>query len=279
MNGPDRSSPRSRRWWILAGVVAVIALATAVVVTQLPSDIAAPNATAAQSSTVVTTTAASASASKPTGTTPAPAAAYQLLWPFADENQVATWQASYRAGGHEPWHLDASQTARSFTQGYLGYTTIDQVTAVSQTGADAKIGVGYKLPTGTTSTAAVIHLVKVGSGQDTPWEVVGTDDASTLTFTTPVYGSTVTSPATVGGRITGVDESLRVQVLRLADGKAVGQTPGIPAGGQNTAWTTQVSFAAPASSVLTIAVSTGGHINDVERFALTGVRSGPAVSG
>lgn len=211
----------------------------------------------------------------PTSTAPGSTASYQLLWPFADENQAMAWQLSYRQGGDQPWHLDAAQTGQSFTQGYLGYTTIDQVSATTVAGADAKVGVGYKQPNGSVVTAAIIHLIKMGSGQDAPWEVIGTEDVAELTLTTPAYGSTVTSPATLGGRITGVDESLLVKVFRLAEEKPVGQTGGIPAGGQNTAWTAQVSFSAAADSVLTIAVSIGGHINDVERFAITGVRSGP----
>jgi len=270
MNGP------SRRWWIVVAAAVVLAAAIAFVVTRSPSDTAAPNSNTTHPA-AVSTTAMSAAASKPTNTAPASAASYQPLWPFADEQQAAAWQVSYRAGGHDPWHLDAGLTAQSFTQGYLGYTTLDQVTTVTQNGTDAHAGVGYKLPNGTMSTAAVLHLIKVGSGPDTPWEVVGTDDTDQLTLTTPAYGATVASPVTIGGRITGVDESLRVQVRRLADEKVVGQSGGIPAGGQNTPWTARVSFTAPANSVLTIAVSTGGHVSDIERFAITGVRSGPAV--
>ena len=250
------------RWWFLAAaVVMLIAVVTALVVTQPRPNTAAPPTATAPPTTVLTTTAASA-----TTTTTAPGAGYQLLWPFADENQAAAWQASYRAGGHQPWHLDAGMTAQSFTQGYLGYHTLDQVTSVTQIGADAHVGVGYKPAGGQPATAAVLHLIKIGSG---------TDDTPQLTLTTPAYGATVTSPATVGGRITGVDENLRIQVFRLGDDKAVGQTGGIPAGGQNPAWTAQVSFTAPTGSTLTIAVSTGGHVNDVERFAITGARSGP----
>jgi hypothetical protein len=277
MNGPDRSSPRSRWWWILAAVAVAVALVATVVVLQLPSDTAEPSTSASLPTPVLTTTAASAA--KSTTTTPVPAVGYQLLWPFADEQDAAAWQASYRTGGHEPWHLDAGMTAQSFTQGYLGYTTLNQVTTVTQIGAEAHVGVGYQLPTGQKNAAAVLHLIKVGTGQDAPWEVVGTDDTPQLTLTTPTYGATVASPVTVGGRITGVDESLRIQVRRLGDEKAVGQAGGIPAGGDNTAWTASVSFTAPPGSTLTIAVSTGGHGNDVERFAITGVRAGSAASG
>jgi hypothetical protein len=261
----------NKHWWL--AVVAVVALVGAAIVigTQLPSDTAAPPT---HVTTSTTTTAATV-----TRTMPVPAARYQLLWPFADETQAAAWQASFRAGGHQPWHLDADLTAQSFTQGYLRYGSLDQVTTVSVVGTDARVGVGYKRPDGSAATAAVIHLIKIGAGTDAPWEVVGTDDAPELTLTTPAYGVTVSPPVTVGGRITGVDESLRIQVLRLADENAIGQAGGIPAGGQNAPWTAQVSFTAPADSTLTIAVSTGGHVNDVERFAVTGVRSLNAIHG
>ena len=267
MNAPNPAPPRSQWWWILTAVVVLIAAVTAIVITQLQSTTAAPPTTTAPPPTVLTTTAPSASS-----TSQAPGMGYQLLWPFADEKQAAAWQVAYREGGQQPWHLDAGQTAESFTQGYLGYSTLNQVTTVTQIGTDAHVGVGYQPPDGQPATAAVLHLIKVGAGTDAPWEVVGTDDTPQLTLTTPAYGSTVTSPATVGGRITGVDESLRILVFRLGNDKAVGQTDGIPAGGQDTAWTARVSFTAPAGSTLTIAVSTGGHVNDIERFAITGVR-------
>ncbi|MFC0432018.1 hypothetical protein [Kutzneria buriramensis] len=261
----------NKHWW-LAAVAVVVLVGTAIVIgAQLPSDTAAPPS---HPPTATTTNAATVSR-----TTPVPAAKYQLLWPFADERQAAAWQAGYRAGGHQPWHLDADLTAQSFTQGYLRYGTLDQVTSVSVVGTDARVGVGYKRPDGSTATAAVIHLVKISSGTDAPWEVVGTDDTAELTLTTPAYGAIASPPVTVGGRITGVDESLRIQVLRLADENAIGQAGGIPAGGQNAPWTAQVSFTAPADSTLTIAVSTGGHVNDVERFAVTGVRSLNAIHG
>src|SRR5262249_3784705 len=110
------------------------------------------------------------------------------------------------------------------------------------------------------------------TGRYAPWEVVGSRD-TLLTLTVPAYGATVLSPLTVGGRITGVDESLVIQVRSLGTG-LVGQTGGIPAGGQNTPWSATVRFTAPAGTVLTVAVSTGGHVAGVEEFAITGVRVG-----
>jgi hypothetical protein len=74
-------------------------------------------------------------------------------------------------------------------------------TVYDRTGAH--IGVGYKLPTTgrlATATAAVLHLVRFGTDQDSPWEVVGSDDdLFSFSLEQPIYGSAVSSPMTVGG--------------------------------------------------------------------------------
>jgi hypothetical protein len=77
----------------------------------------------------------------------------------------------------------------------------------------------------------------------------------------------------VAGYITGVDESLRVQVRQSSSAQPLGETAGIPAGGDNAPWTTTVSFSGATDPAITVVVSTGGHVQDVERFAITGLRS------
>ncbi|NUP53810.1 MAG: hypothetical protein HOW97_41785 [Catenulispora sp.] len=198
------------------------------------------------------------------------------LWPFASLDQARTWEASYRAGGTQPWHLDAGQTALSFTQGYLGFTGVDKVlSAVVTNGRDTRVGVGFAAPgdPGRTVTAAVLHLVRYGPDADAPWEVVGTAD-TTLTLTQPAYGSVVRSPLTVGGAITGVDESIRVQIRTPAQTAPLADRPGLPAGGSGTPWRVTIAFPYPGGPVLTVVASTGGHLAPVERFAITGVRTG-----
>jgi hypothetical protein len=101
---------------------------------------------------------------------------------------------------------------------------------------------------------------------------VGTRD-STLSITAPAYGAEVSSPLTAGGRITGVDEALRVAVID-GNGRTLGQVNSVPAGGSNTPWSVTVGYAQPAGRVLTVVVSTGGHVAEVERFAITAVRTG-----
>ena len=211
-------------------------------------------------------------------TTPAPAraaglpAGYLPLYPFASIAGVRAWQASYQSGGHQPWHRSPDLTATAFA-GFLGYTGVTQVAHSTVSGGDARVAVGIKRPDGTIGTAAVIHLVLFGSGRYAPWEVVGTDD-TTFTVDRPAYGSTVPSPVTAGGTITGVDESIRVTVHTLSAQGPVGVYCCRAAGGTRSPWSARVAFRAAPGQVITVAAATGGHVAAVERFAVTGARAG-----
>ncbi|WP_222721929.1 hypothetical protein [Actinomadura alba] len=197
---------------------------------------------------------------------------HQPLWPFGSVDEARAWQRSYRSGGHAPWHLSADETALAFAR-YLGLKGVDRVTRRAVTDGEAHIGVGYRSPEG-IGTAAVIHLVRIGDGADAPWEVVGTDDKE-LSLTSPSYGATVgDSPVTVGGSITGVDESLRVAVHQRSSAAPIGVFCCVPAGGSPGRWSAKVPFQGARDSVLTVVVTTGGHVAEVERFAVTGVRTG-----
>jgi hypothetical protein len=180
------------------------------------------------------------------------------------------WRQQHAADGTQPWHLDADATALAFTTGYLGFGEIDQVVGRDVRDREAWISVGYDAGSG-PSTAAIIHLVRFGPGDDAPWELVGTRDTD-LTLETPSYGSQVSSTVTVGGRITGVDESLRVQVRQASSEAPIGEACCLPAGGEDAPWQTTVSFSGATDPALTIVVSTGGHVQGVERFAITAVR-------
>lgn len=49
----------------------------------------------------------------------------------------------------------------------------------------------------------------------------------------------------------------------------------LPAGGDNQPWSAQVTLTEPVQpGTLTVVVSTGGHVAEVERFAVTGLRVG-----
>ncbi len=238
-------------------------------------------------STSATGTSAAASAGSPgsaPATTPAPTtpgapalttglpAGYLPLYPFASLADVRAWQASYQSGGHQPWHRSPDLTATAFAA-FLGYTDVTQVAQSAVSGGDAHVAVGIKLPDGTISTAAIIHLVLFGSGTYAPWEVAGTDDR-TFTVDSPAYGGTARSPVTVGGTITGVDESIGATVHTLSAQVPVGAYCCRAAGGTRSPWSARVTFLATPGQVITIAAATGGHVAAVERFAVTGARAG-----
>jgi hypothetical protein len=93
----------------------------------------------------------------PTQTTGLPAR-YLPLFPFASLADARAWQASYQSGGYQPWHRSPDLTATAFAA-FLGYTDVIQVAQSAVRGGDAHVAVGIKLPDGTISTAAIIHLV------------------------------------------------------------------------------------------------------------------------
>lgn len=194
------------------------------------------------------------------------------LYPFANLQEVAAWQQEYRSGGNQPERLNAGLTALAFAR-FLGYVDIDQVVASREDAQGAHVSVGFRNPdSGKLTVAAVVHLVRYGTGSDTPWEVVGTDDTD-FTLTTPVYGAVVTSPMPAGGRISGVDESISVHVQQLHSNGLLGQVCCAPGGGTNEPWSTTVSFSQPTDPVLILSASTGGHVRDVERFTVTAAKS------
>ncbi|MEU2158732.1 hypothetical protein ABZ532_27605 [Streptomyces sp. NPDC019396] len=217
------------------------------------------------------TTKAPSATPSPSGTPPLGSWSLQPVWPFTTLAQAQVWERAYRSGGHQPWHLDPARTALSFTRDYLDFTGIDRITSRAVSGRHARIGVA---PTGSEGgTAAVIHLVRFGGGQNAPWEVVGTDD-TTFSLTTPAYGTLARSPLETGGQISGVDESIRVQVRQPSSTAPLGTSPCCTsAGGDKQPWHVTVPFNGARDPVLTVVASTGGHVSDVERFTITAVRT------
>jgi hypothetical protein len=279
-SGQDR---RVRQLLLALGVVVAMAIAVAVTWAVTSDNGSGPGPGAAPTATATATKAPSGGStgepaptpsgpvSPSAGGVPVPVFGYQPLWPFGSTAAAATWQQAYRSSGVQPWHLDPGLTAIGFTTGHLGFAELNQETSRRIVGREAWIGVGHDQAGEHRGTAAVVHLARMGAGSDAPWEVVGTRD-STLSITAPAYGTSVSSPLTAGGRITGVDEALRVAVID-GTGRTLGRVRGVPAGGDNTPWSVTVSYSRPSGAVLTVVVSTGGHVAEVERFAITAVRA------
>lgn len=205
---------------------------------------------------------------------PAPAAfAYVPLWPFASAAEARQWQEGQRNSPprqQQRWRLDPGKVAVAFARQYLRFTEIDRVIRRTVTANDARVTVGWKVE-GTTGTAAVIHLVRIGAGAARPWEVVGTDDTADFSLTRPRYGSTVAGSIIAGGHIRGVDESIRVTARQLSPG-VVGAYC-CRSAGQAAPWSAPLRLTGTRPGSITIVASTGGHLTTVERFTITGVRS------
>ena len=166
---------------------------------------------------------------------------------------------------------DAEATALRFTRDFLGYQELDRVVSAEFAGGEAWVDVGALLPDGKPRTAATVHLARFGSAPDAPWEVVGTRD-TILTLDRPAYGSVTGPTIEAGGVITGVDESLHLQVLQSSQPAPLGESCCVPAGGQQQPWSSRVSFTGAQPGTVVLAVSTGGHVAEVEAFAVTGLR-------
>ena len=276
---PNRAGPGrpARRWRIVVafvGAATLVMLLAVFVVTRSDDDAGGPQpAPSAVSEAPANVGPATTPSTAPSRAGQPTAAAFRFvpLWPFGSAQEAASWQATAGTGGHQPWHLDAAATALGFA-GYLGYGDVDKVVRSTVDGRQAYVAIGAALPNGSLHIAADVHLVRMGTGADAPWEVVGTRD-TTLTLDRPGYGSTVASPMTVGGRITGVDEQV-VVTLHAVSGDLQAAPAAVPAGGVRAPWSVPVRFSGAAGRTVTVAAATGGHVAAVERFAVTGVRIG-----
>ena len=237
-----------------------------------PPTTSAPVRPAPDSVSTLPTVATPSTSSSSAASSPFP---YQAMWPFRTTDEAKVWQSSYRSGGHQPWHLDAAQTALSFTTGYLGFSEINVVVRSTTDRSGAHVAVGFVTNPGQTSTSAVIHLARYGSGTDAPWEVVGTDDSADFSVSTPRYGALTSSPFTAGGAIMGVDENIKVEVFQPSTNGSIGGGCCSPAGNSGAPWRLSVTFRGATDPVLTVAASTGGHFQQIERFTVTAIRLRP----
>jgi hypothetical protein len=196
------------------------------------------------------------------------------LWPFQTVAQADAWLRTYRAVGSDGQHrLDAASTALEFTRGALGFTGVDRVISTDGTGAEQFVAVGWRSENGSDLTAAVLRLIRLGTDPASPWVVVGTRGTERA-LATPGYGERVSGSLTVGGRITGADEALRVLVVGPG-GVVLGRAGPVPVGGADQAWSVLVPLVVVSpGAALSVVVSTGGHVADVEWFAITAVIAG-----
>lgn len=189
------------------------------------------------------------------------------LWPFDSPAAADRWVLQSATSG--AWQYDAGQTALHFAGDFLGFPEVNRVLGVDDEGDRAHVRVGFARPDGMLAPVANLHLQRIGSADLAPWEVVGTEDDD-LTLDSPRYGSSaVGSTLTAGGTITGIDECIAVRVLQPA--RTLGQASCVMAGGSRSPWSSRVTFSGSQPGPLTVIAWTGGHVADVEKFAITGV--------
>lgn len=262
-------SPRRRSALPIVLVILVVIAAGAVLAIRLFGDEPAPEA-AAKERAAPSTPPTTPTTQPPTSTAPADEA-QPALWPFRDLAEARRWQVEEAPGGHSPWHGDAVATALAFTTGYLGFADVDTVVSSEIEATDAVVEVGYQSENGRPAPAAALRLIRFGDGPEAPWEVVGTVD-DTMSITEPAPDVEISSPVRIGGLISGVDENVRVQIRDPAAQAPIGQSCCQPAGGENSPWSVSVSYRGASGATLTIVAATGGHVADVERFAVAGAR-------
>jgi hypothetical protein len=190
-----------------------------------------------------------------------------LLWPFTSSAEVAIWEASYRADGHQPWHASPCETASSFVQYVLGYSDVTEVAECTIRAGDAWVTVGYPGEGRVNAIGATIHLVRIGSNPG-GWVVVGSRDRATLTLSTPGYGATVTRSIHLAGRVSGLGEDmLRVRIMDRS-GHSLGQAPARPIG-LGGSWSADIRLADSPERVLIAVASTDSGLGSLGGLALT----------
>ena len=256
---------------LVSGAVALGARTTARPTIAVQPTTTRPDAATSTSRPTVSPTVTASTAvptTTPTSSVP-PHVSFPYIYPFSSPAAAQAWQKS--AAGQQPWHLDAGLTAKSFAD-FLGYSEADQVISTRTDASGAHVALGFHNPNGQPVIAAGVHLVRAGDGNDAPWEVVGNEQSSSFTLTTPSYPSALPSPVRVAGTITGVDENVRVSVHQPSSNAALGEFCCLPAGGENSPWATTVTFTNATDPVIVLSASTGGHLQQVERFVFTAIR-------
>jgi hypothetical protein len=190
-----------------------------------------------------------------------------LLWPFTSSAEVAVWEASYRAGGHQPWHASPCDTASSFVQYVLAYSDVTEVAECKIRADDAWVTVGYRGEGRVIAIGATIHLVRIGS-KPGGWVVVGSRDRATLTLSTPGYGATVTRSIHLAGRVSGPGEDMLAVRIMDRSGHCLGQAPARPIG-LGGSWSADIRLPASPERVLIAVASTDSGLGSLGGLALT----------
>ena len=187
------------------------------------------------------------------------------VWPFTTDAQAADWLADPGARG---WARDPVQVVQHLVDDFL---KLPGGTAVGTAGGGDVQRVVVKIGGRPVSTVQVEQVGRTTSG---PWSVTGAASED-VGITAPEADAAVTSPLTVTGRVTGVDESVRVQLLASSGTELAG---GYAPAGAEEPWSLPLRWTSSAWSVGAVVASTANGNGDLRAFGLTPVRRGGAAA-
>ncbi|GAC1325770.1 MAG: hypothetical protein NVSMB13_09500 [Mycobacteriales bacterium] len=166
-------------------------------------------------------------------------------WPYTSRTDA---RAGLTPG---PETSNPRTVALRFVQVFLQHPEVDTVTAVGPKESGLAVTLGRRVgESGRTVEVTTVYLVRVATGENAPYVVVSAT-SPLLSITAPTPGAPIRSPLPVSGRITGVDESIHVELRVLSRPAPVGSafTGG---GGENSPWAQSVSFPALADKGATV---------------------------
>ena len=145
----------------------------------------------------------------------------RALWPFTTDAEATAWQADH---GDKPWAGDVLAVIQHFAADYLGARGL---TAFQPPGGPNANGGTTVLLMSHGRQVAAARWLRLGQGRVRPVSVTEVTN-NDMSVTAPQPMSGINSPTSVTGRLTGVDENVRLRLLTSA-GKEIA-TAGAPAG-------------------------------------------------
>jgi hypothetical protein len=213
---------RRSRWLVLPGAAVVTAAAVAAFFAFGPTD--DRSSVSRVGSTPEPTVATTPSPDGFVGQPFVPA-----IWPFASHDQAQAWRQDPST---KPWAASNLGVAQHFVDDYLRLTdvhlvqTCNSCDVVEIANADGK-------------QVGTVGLVREDDGTPRAYSVAGVMFDPSFAVTSPAEGARASSPLTVSGTITGVDENVVIRLLSQ-DGRGLG-TAAAPAG-SGAPWSTTLSW-------------------------------------
>jgi len=254
---------RRRRLWLRSSLAAATAMSLVAVVAVVATRDGDPDARGVIVATQLPRP------DEPTPSSGPPASATQddplpVVWPLTTQRQINYWQANPAS---RPALRSPETTAKEFVLRYLGLSEARVDSSGVAAGTSFWVVSRLIIP-GDEKTRVFIATVAVTAGyagddgEPGPFlvsRVESGDGVESLSITSPTGESPVLSPVTVRGAVTGVDESVRVEIRAHQPAGAAGYLElakaFVPAGAEQP-WETTLTFPEPPENAGAVYAST-----------------------